>query len=179
MGDGIGKMKSIIKVKIKSKKEKKEREIIMGMKMKQKTEMAIMKERLIYLSGKITIAKVNVKGIDYGNLLRHLGYKHNDAGELIQGDAEAKSLEDQYKNQYVMLAKKMEQFYEVVDKLPDEKSKYVSELRYVEGYSWKEIAKKLDITERSAIDYKDVLREYFIKNNCAWCLEYDKYSYRS
>lgn len=168
-------MKMLTGIKVKNKKQ--EGEFIMAMKLKTKTEVAVMKDRLVWLAGQIAIANVNVKSIDYANLLRHLGYKHNDEGKLICEEDATASLEDLYKNQYVLLCKKLSKFYEALDCLPDEKTKYVAELRYIEGFSWKEIAKYLDATERSAISYKDVMREHFIKHDCAWCLENDKYSY--
>ena len=145
----------------------------MAMKAKSKTEVGCMFDRLNYIAGQITLTKMTLKGVNYDRIFSGLGYERNDDGEWKTTGECTLTIEDTYRKQYILLSKKLNDFYNVLDKLPNEKMKRIAELRLIEGRSWKDIAKEMDESPRNVISYKQVLSDHFIQHNCVWALVYD------
>ena len=151
----------------------KERGNIMGMKAKTKTEVKILMDRLKYIAGEIWITSKYVKDVDNGKIKEGLGYFKNDDGQWKKGRDSCPTLEDTYKINYIIASRKLDKFYKALNKLPNEKLKRISELRFIEGWAWKEIAKDIDETERNTLNYREVLAKHFNENDCGWVLKYD------
>lgn len=145
----------------------------MGMKRKSKTEFQIMNDRLVYIVGKIGVAKSRVSVGNYDKILSGLGYAKDENGKWNKSENGCMTLEEQYTNQYILLCKKLDKFYSVLDMLKDEKLKRCAELRYCEGWCWKDIALELGETTRQTISYKEVLVKHFWEHDCKFILGYD------
>ncbi len=151
----------------------KERGNIMGMKAKTKTEVKILMDRLKYIAGEIWITSKCVKDVDNEKIKEGLGYVKNDNGQWKRNHDGCPTLEDTYKINYIIASRKLDKFYKALHKLPNEKLKRISELRFIEGWAWKEIAKEIDESERMTLNYREVLAKHFNENDCGWVLKYD------
>ena len=142
----------------------------MGMKVKTKPEIKIMMDRLEYLAGKVWMAKHYLNDAERDNIMKRLGYEK--IGEN-KWKFECATVEDTYLINYLIVARKLKKFYRALNKLPNEKMKRLAELRYVEGWAWKEIAKEIEESERMTLSYRETLVKYFKENDCTWALKND------
>lgn len=151
----------------------------MGMKSKTKTEIQIMQERLVYLAGKYQMTKslyISDASVGIYEALGAKKIKKDDGKEVLKFDDDStKFISVTYRDEYVNVAKKLAEFYKALNKLPNEKAKRICELRFVDGYSFREIAKMVDESEQNLfIKYRPIIIDVLINNGCKWCLIYDR-----
>ena len=142
----------------------------MGMKVKTKPEIKIMMDRLEYLAGKVWMTKYFLKDAESEKIMKQLGYEKTAEGKW---KFECATVDDTYLINYLIVARKLKKFYRALNKLPNEKLKRLAELRYVEGWAWKEIAKEIEESERMTISYRETLVNHFQENDCAWAMKND------
>lgn len=152
----------------------------MSKRAKNTTEIQILMERVQYLAGKLIIANALGLPEEKAKLFRRLGYKSEkfvrDGKEKIRFIANENAtltLDNQYLKQYKKCAEALDKFYKTVDLLQSEKLKYVAELRYVEGCSWKEISKKLGESDSICYTYRRIIDQTFKEKGLDWILSYD------
>ena len=145
------------------------------------TEIKILTERLMYLAGNLKVAEgYYISEKAKKEILLHLGYdvqEYEKDGEkkerFICQKTGTNSLKLTYLQQYKECAKKLSEFYEVLDKMPNERLKFIAELRYVEGYAWKEIAKRIGESIQTIYGYRSVILKILRENNLEWVLRFD------
>ena len=120
-------------------------------------------ERLQYLAGKSLTVKGMMLPTYKQEICKALGlyttYNEDGKLEVFVSKCGTITLGELYVSQYKECAKKFDRFYELVNKMPSQKLKMVAELRFVEGYSWKDIAEEIDESLLTVYGYK----EYFIR----------------
>ena len=147
----------------------------MAKKVKGMTEIQAMIKRLQYLSGIILIMKSFALPSEKERIRKELGYvKKEDDGKIIWQYRGLGTLEDTYRVEYKRTAKKLDEFYKVLDSIQSERVKKVAELRYVEGYSWKDVAFMMCESEQSMYSaYRPIIVDVFKKANCGWAVGCD------
>lgn len=139
------------------------------------TEFQIITERLQYLTAKRFFVNGFQSMEDMDDIFSALGTERREFKDgkvkYVYKDNSIHTATKTYMEQYKKLAKKLQDFYKAVDKLPDERTKFVCELRYVEGWTFKDIAKKLDVSLPTIYEYNFVIVDVMKDNNCEWAID--------
>lgn len=127
-------------------------------------------ERLQYLAGKNIMVRGMLLPKYKQEIAKALGMyvveKEDGTKEITVDKGGAMTLGNLYVEQYKECAKKFDRFYELVNKMPSQKLKMVAELRFVEGYSWKDIADEIDESIMTVYEYKKYFIELFNDEGC-------------
>lgn len=145
----------------------------MAKKVKAMSEIQASIDRLQYLSGKILIMKSFTLPSEKERIRSELGYKKKEDadGKIIWQYRGLGTLEDTYRFEYKVTAEKLDKFYKVLDKISSERVKRVAELRYVDGYGWKDISEMVGESEQSMYSaYRPAIVDIFTKAGCGWAV---------
>lgn len=150
--------------------------IYMARKAIKKTAIKICIERLRYLTGMVMASGSWIIKSEKDNIMRALGYRLTEEGEwYIEEGKTIKTPRSMYVNQYRKLAKLINDFYKIIDSFESEKTKYIAELRYIEGHSWKDIAMEMEESEQMIYSYRSIIVNKFREGKCSWAIGEDWY----
>lgn len=153
----------------------------MSKRAKNATEIQILMERLQYLAGKILMTRSLLLPSEKEEMCLALGLRKrvstDEKGKekitYSYTEESCRLISDIYKRQYIQCAKKLDRFYKTLDCLQSEEIRFVCELRFVDGYSWKEIRRRINRSEQTCLSYRRIIVDVFKKENCSWALNYD------
>ena len=142
------------------------------------SEVQVMIERLQYLAGRVVVAEgLELRGDIKAKIFKKMGYtmsKNEATGKLVfTCGGTGETIKDIYVNEYYRVAKKLEQFYTVLNHIKSERLKLLCEYRYSKGYSWAECGEMLGVSEASCYAYRNIIKDIFVKHNCEWAIGVD------